>query len=219
MNHDKPYEWPALWPTTWQTAWTTQLLTPWQCAVMSGKFSTHFLSAIDISNFFPIEEQSANIASVPTLCKNGLITGAEVSICRWREVRGYRQSANWPVSVKPSSPLRPFLLTRLRPLCQCCTHSTNECSVSKVFPWQLHEFFWGSIPILPTYNGLISQVVSKLSILPQHLDELKVFKVWPCLVLHRCCRGGVTKQMAHFCFQRKIKFDDKSGRSFGHLSK
>ena len=158
---------------------------------MSGKFSTHFLSAIDISNFFPIEEQSANIASVPTLCKNGLITGAEVSICRWREVRGYRQSANWPVSVKPSSPLRPFLLTRLRPLCQCCTHSTNECSVSKGFPWQLHEFFWGSIPILPTvftYNGLISQVVSKLSILPQHLDELKVFKVFGVTsMLQGCC--------------------------------
>ena len=98
-----------------------------------------------------------------------------MSICRWREVRGYRQSANWPVSVKPSSPRRPFLLTRLRPLCQCCTHSTNECSVSKGFPWQLHEFFGGSIPITPTvftYNGLISQVVSKLSILPQHLDEL-----------------------------------------------
>ena len=192
MNHDKPYEWPALWPTTWQTAWTTQLLTPWQCAVMSGKFSTHFLSAIDISNFFPIEEQSANIASVPTLCKNGLITGAEVSICRWREVRGYRQSANWPVSVKPSS---PFLLTRLRPLCQCCTHSTNECSVSKGFPWQLHEFFWGSIPILPTYNGLISQVVSKLSILPQHLDELKVFKVF-----------GVTSMLQGWCHQTNGPF-------------
>ena len=165
---------------------------------VSGQFSTHFLSAIDISNFFPIEEQSANIASVPTLCKNGLITGAEVSICRWREVRGYRQSANWPVSVKPSSPLRPFLLTRLRPLCQCCTHSTNECSVSKGFPWQLHEFFWGSIPILPTvftYNGLISQVVSKLSILPQHLDELKVFKVF-----------GVTSMLQGWCHQTNGPF-------------